>query len=172
MSKTTITLIISAVVALIAGVLLFSNDNSVLQPAPSSLYTRSTPSPSPTPEISTSTSPESTPNPTPNPTPPSASIPTPAVSPSLKVFIITGQSFSFAPSTMTVKKGDRVKIIFKNAGGFHDLLIDELGVQTDRINTGGEHSVEFIANKTGSFAYYCSVGNHRSLGMQGTIVVE
>ncbi len=90
----------------------------------------------------------------------------------LKEFTVTGQNFSFAPSTLSVKKGDHVKITFKNAGGFHDLKIDEFKVATHQIKTGEEETIEFIADKTGSFQYYCSVGSHRQMGMWGTLTVQ
>ena len=90
----------------------------------------------------------------------------------VKKFVVTGQNFSFAPSSMTVKKGDTVSITFKNAQGFHDLRIDELGVATKKIGAAQEETVTFVASKTGSFEYYCSVGEHRALGMKGTLTVE
>ena len=89
-----------------------------------------------------------------------------------KEFIVTGQNFSFAPSTITVKQGDRVRIMFKNAGGTHDLRLDEFNVATKRIQGGEQDSVEFVADKAGSFEYYCSVGSHRAMGMKGTLIVE
>ena len=92
--------------------------------------------------------------------------------PHQKSFTITGQNFSFAPSTITVKKGDRVKIIFKNAGGFHDFQIDEFKIATKQIRGGAEEAVSFVADQAGSFEYYCSVGTHRAMGMHGTLVVE
>jgi len=91
---------------------------------------------------------------------------------SVKEFVVTGQNFSFSPSTLTVKKGDRVKITFKNSQGFHDFRIDELKVATNQIKTDEEASVEFVADKVGSFEYYCSVGSHRAMGMKGTLMVE
>ena len=90
---------------------------------------------------------------------------------STKEFIVLGKSYSFNPNAMTVKKGDRVKITFKDEDGFHDLKIDGYNVATARVNTGGESSVEFVADKVGSFEYYCTVGNHREKGMKGTFVV-
>jgi plastocyanin len=32
--------------------------------------------------------------------------------------------------------------------------------------------IEFVANKKGKFEYYCSVGEHRAMGMKGNLVVE
>lgn len=89
-----------------------------------------------------------------------------------KEFTVSGQNFSFVPNSITVKKGDRVKIIFKNTQGFHDFVIDEYGVATSQFKSPGEEILEFTADKTGTFQYYCSVGSHRSMGMFGTLKVE
>ncbi len=89
----------------------------------------------------------------------------------VKEFTVTGQNFSFAPNTLTVKKGDQVKITFKNADGFHDFRIDEFNVASKRIRGGDSDTVEFTADKVGSFEYYCSVGSHRAMGMKGTLTV-
>lgn len=85
---------------------------------------------------------------------------------------VEGGSFYFKPNTITVKKGEKVKIIFTNAGGIHDLVIDGYNVQTPRIPSGSSATVEFTADKVGTFAFYCSVGNHRQMGMAGTLTVE
>ncbi len=90
----------------------------------------------------------------------------------IKTFTVSGQNFSFTPSTITVNKGDAVKIIFKNSGGMHDLRIDAFNVTTPVIGSGKEASVQFVASKTGTFEYYCSVGNHRAMGMFGTLIVK
>ncbi|KKU81208.1 MAG: Plastocyanin [Parcubacteria group bacterium GW2011_GWA1_47_8] len=94
-----------------------------------------------------------------------------AVTATVKEFTVTGQNFVFLPATLSVKKGDRVKIIFKNTGGFHGFKIDEFGVASKQINGGQEETLEFVADKTGSFEYYCSVGKHRSMGMKGALTV-
>jgi plastocyanin len=51
-------------------------------------------------------------------------------------------------------------------------LIDELNIRTKRIAGGESDSVTFTADKTGAFEYYCSVGNHREMGMKGRLIVE
>jgi plastocyanin len=91
---------------------------------------------------------------------------------SVKEFTITGKSFSFTPSAINVKKGDTVKITLVNTGGFHDLVIDEFNVATKRINNGESETIQFVADKTGTFEYYCSVGTHRQMGMVGALTVE
>lgn len=92
--------------------------------------------------------------------------------PSVKEFTITAKNFSFTPNAITVNKGDKVKITFKNSNGFHDLKIDEYNVATKQIQGGSQDVVEFTADKAGTFEYYCSVGTHRAMGMVGTLKVQ
>ncbi len=90
----------------------------------------------------------------------------------VKEFVVVGKNFSFAPEMITVKKGDRVKIIFKNSAGFHDFKIDEYGIVTQQTKSPTTEVLEFTADKAGSFEYYCSVGSHRAMGMKGTLKVS
>ena len=90
----------------------------------------------------------------------------------VKEFTVTGKNFSFTPSLINVKKGDRVKITFKNESGFHDFRIDEFGIATPQKQSPDTEVLEFIVNEAGSFEYYCSVGTHRQMGMKGTLVVQ
>jgi heme/copper-type cytochrome/quinol oxidase subunit 2 len=92
------------------------------------------------------------------------------------VFKLTGENFRFFMNgvespTINVKEGDRVRIEFTSIGGFHDFVIDEFNAATDQIGAGQTSSVEFVANKKGTFEYYCSVGSHRAMGMKGTFIV-
>ena len=90
----------------------------------------------------------------------------------VREFTIVGQNYSFTPSTITVRKGDKVRITFKNTNGFHDFKIDEFGVAGRQSQSPSEEVLEFTADKTGTFQYYCSVGAHRAMGMWGTLQVE
>ena len=85
---------------------------------------------------------------------------------------IDGSNFAFAPKEVRVPYGSQVKIVFKNTGGTHDLVIDEFAVRTKIIQGDATDSVTFTADKKGSFQYYCSVGSHRAMGMWGTLIVE
>lgn len=89
-----------------------------------------------------------------------------------KEFTVTGKNFAFAPANMTVKKGDRVRITFVNDAGTHDLKIEGYDVGTSIIKGGATETFEFVADKAGSFEYYCSVGSHRQMGMKGTLIVQ
>lgn len=95
-----------------------------------------------------------------------------AMSGQTKEFTVEGSPFKFAPSEIRVKKGDTVIVTFKNMQGTHDFSLDEFGVKTNQIGEGEEEEVEFVADKAGTFEYYCSVGNHRAQGMVGKLVVE
>ncbi len=90
----------------------------------------------------------------------------------VKEFTVIGDNFSFVPSAITVKKGDKVKITFKNTEGFHNFVIDEFGVATKSVQAPDTEVLEFTADKTGTFQYYCAVGSHRAMGMWGTLKVE
>ena len=87
-------------------------------------------------------------------------------------YVVTTENFSFSPETMTAKVGETVRITLRNTEGTHDLRIDELGVDTGITTAGREAVVEFVALEEGTYEYYCSVGNHRAMGMVGTLTVE
>lgn len=92
--------------------------------------------------------------------------------PEKKEFTVTGRNFSFIPSEIRVKQGETVKIIFDNVEGFHDFMISEFNIKTNQIQAPAKAEVEFVADKKGTFEYYCSVGQHRQFGMKGNLIVE
>jgi len=85
---------------------------------------------------------------------------------------IDGKNFEFSESEIRVKEGDKVKIVFTSTEGIHDWTIDEFNAKTKAVSEGVTTEVEFVASQKGTFEYYCSVGNHRSLGMKGNLIVE
>jgi len=89
-----------------------------------------------------------------------------------KTFNITAGNFYFVPTKITVNQGDKVTFVMTNAGGFHDLVIDELGVKTAITKTGNAATATFTASKKGSFVYYCSIKGHKQKGMWGTLTVQ
>ena len=91
---------------------------------------------------------------------------------SVKEFTVVATPFKFDIAEIKVKKGDKVKVVFKNDKGTHDWVIDEFNIRTKVLEAGQTDTVEFIADKSGSFEYYCSVDNHRQMGMVGKLIVE
>lgn len=90
----------------------------------------------------------------------------------VKEITITNKGFQFIPAEIKVKQGERVKITYSNSGGFHDVVIDEFNVRTKQIQAGKTDSFEFTPDRKGVFEFYCSVGNHRKMGMFGKLIVE
>ena len=93
------------------------------------------------------------------------------------VFKIAGKNFAFLMDgkenpELKVKQGDKVRIEFSSESGFHDWVVDEFNAATLQVQTGATTTVEFIADKKGTFEYYCSVGKHRQNGMVGKLIVE
>ncbi len=90
----------------------------------------------------------------------------------VRTFNVDGTPFAFSVKEMKVKQGDTVKIVFTNKEGFHDWVIDEFNARTKQIAAGKSETIEFVADKKGTFEYYCSVGSHRAMGMKGNLIVE
>lgn len=112
---------------------------------------------------------ETTPNLPSNTTSPDLSL---EIDPNAVVIDITGKNFEFSQKEIRVKKDATVVINFTSTDGFHDWVLDEFSAATAKVSTGGTTSVTFVADKVGTFEYYCSVGTHRTQGMVGKIIVE
>lgn len=91
---------------------------------------------------------------------------------SVKEITVMNDGYTFIPSEITVNLGDTVRITFQNTGGVHDWVLDEFNVATPVFRGKKSETVEFVADKVGTFEYYCSVANHRALGMWGTFIVK
>jgi nitrosocyanin len=89
----------------------------------------------------------------------------------VKTVEIEAGSFYYKPNTITVKKGEKVKIVMNSVSMMHDFVIDDLNVKMPVVQNGNTGTVEFTADKVGTFEYYCSVGQHKAQGQVGTLVV-
>jgi plastocyanin len=91
----------------------------------------------------------------------------------VKEIVVEGSEFSYNPSVINLTVGQTVRLTFKNVGTFpHNLTIGDLGVATKTVAPGASDVVEFTANETGTFAFYCTIGTHRAQGMEGEVVVK
>ncbi len=91
----------------------------------------------------------------------------------VKEFTVEGNAnLRFTPNQIKVQKDDKVRITFKVVGDKHDFRIDEFDVATSVLDTGEEETVEFVAERKGTYEFYCGVPGHRAAGMMGTLVVE
>lgn len=75
--------------------------------------------------------------------------------------------------TLLAQPGDIVEITLVNAEAVqHNLQIDDFGVDTGMLSGQGEQqTIKFVADREGSFTYFCVVPGHQAAGMQGTLQV-
>lgn len=91
----------------------------------------------------------------------------------LKEFTIEASELKYSPASITVSKGDKVKITLKNVGAIeHDFVIEGLEVSTPVVSSGSISTLEFTVDQSGTFAFYCSVLGHREGGMEGIMTVK
>ena len=103
-----------------------------------------------------------TPNPQPSPQPSSQ----------VKEFTVHGKSFSFTPNSITVNKGDTVKITFISDDTSHDICVEGGYGCSQVVSGGGTSNLEFVAKDTANLKFFCSVDGHRTFGMEGSLLVQ
>lgn len=88
-------------------------------------------------------------------------------------FTVAGKEYSFNVSTIKVSKGDIVKITFINNGSSpHNFGIEDFSARTPIVSFQRFTTIEFVADKTGTFDFDCSIPGHRNRGMLGSFIVE
>lgn len=97
---------------------------------------------------------------------------TATTSATVKEVAITASNFSYNVTNILATKGDSVRITLDNTQGMHDLTIEGYNIATQKLTAGQKETIEFVASKIGEFEYYCSIGNHRQMGMKGTLTVK
>lgn len=83
-----------------------------------------------------------------------------------KEFTVNAFRFGYSPDILEVNKGDEVRIIINNTDALHGMIIPELKLK-------GNDIIEFTADKTGEFNWYCANmcgGGHTQ--MQGKLIVK
>ena len=92
--------------------------------------------------------------------------------PAVKEFRLEAFQFGYEPSVIEVNKGDTVRIIATSRDVSHGLALLDFGVNIV-IKKGEETTVEFVADKSGEFTFYCSVPCGSGHGtMKGKLVVS
>ena len=91
----------------------------------------------------------------------------------IREIAVSGTEFSFNPGSITLTEGERVRVVFTNAGrASHDFTLEGLGIKTKVIGPGQTDSVEFVAPASGDYTFFCSVAGHRQAGMEGNMEVK
>ncbi len=85
---------------------------------------------------------------------------------------MTAKKYSFSPNPITVKKGERVRLIITATDRDHGFKLEAFNIE-QKLKKGVPTTVEFTADKAGTFPFKCSV--HCGIGhggMKGTLIVE
>ena len=91
----------------------------------------------------------------------------------VKEVVIDAYSWGFNQNTVQINKGDQVRVTVRSSSGAHGVAFPDFGVQTGRIAAGSEEVIEFIADKSGSFKYFCNIPcGHGHSSMSGQLIVN
>jgi cytochrome c oxidase subunit II len=84
---------------------------------------------------------------------------------------MTAKKYEFDPNIITVRKGEHVKLVITALDHDHGFKLDAFKIN-ERLKKGAPVTVEFTADKAGTFpfqcSHFCGVGHGR---MKGKIVV-
>jgi plastocyanin len=86
----------------------------------------------------------------------------------------TEQDFSISIGTTTLKAGPYLIKVENQGNATHDLVVEKGGNRvagTDSISPGSSGSLS-VTLQPGNYVFYCSIGNHRAMGMETTIHVQ
>jgi plastocyanin len=87
---------------------------------------------------------------------------------------VSETEFAIDPANPRIDKPGSVEFEVKNDGKtVHALEIEAPGgeVETEEIQPGDSATLTANLDKAGRFEWYCPVGNHRELGMEGEVTV-
>lgn len=90
----------------------------------------------------------------------------------VKEIQMTASQWKFEPSEITVNEGDVVRLQVKNIDVAHGFALSSFGVNK-QLPAGQTTTVEFVADKKGTFTFSCSVfcGSGHG-GMTGKLIVQ
>lgn len=85
---------------------------------------------------------------------------------------MTAKKYQFDPNVITVKQGEKVRLIITALDRKHGFKLDAFRIN-QVLEKGDPATIEFTADKSGTFEFHCSVvcglGHHR---MKGKLIVE
>ncbi len=103
---------------------------------------------------------------------------------------VVASEWGFGPANIVLQQGEEVRLVLQNDGAIlHNLRVDNLDVTVvEEISTGGFSGndatlfvgadsddvglLTFIPLEPGEYEFYCTIGNHRQLGMKGLLTIE
>jgi len=88
---------------------------------------------------------------------------------------MTAADFKFDPSDPTVKSGDVTFNLTNDGQETHSLEIEDVNGQDQEIEgdvSPGQSGTLKVNLPPGKYEFYCPVGNHKEMGMEGEITVN
>ena len=85
---------------------------------------------------------------------------------------LIAKQWEFQPDTITVNKEDLVKISIKSIDVTHGIKLNDFNIN-EKLEPGKTVNIEFIADKSGEFSFFCSIpcgSGHGS--MKGILIVN
>ncbi len=101
-----------------------------------------------------------------------AQSPSQQTAPAVHEIQMTAKKYEYSPNPIRVKKGERVRLIITATDRDHGFKLEAFNIE-QRLKKGVPTTVEFTADKAGTFPFKCSV--HCGFGhggMKGTLIVE
>ena len=94
-----------------------------------------------------------------------------AITGDVKEFSLIAKKWEFVPSRIQVNKGDRIILNIQSADVAHGFALTEFNIN-ERIESGKITKIEFVADREGTFSFFCSVfcGDGHST-MKGQLIV-
>ncbi len=89
-----------------------------------------------------------------------------------RVINLAVDNFSFTPSTISVKKGEKVTLHVTGANGIHGFAAPDLGLNV-RVEPGQSVDVVLDTSTAGTFSFFCNIPcgpGHKE--MKGSIVIS
>jgi heme/copper-type cytochrome/quinol oxidase subunit 2 len=74
----------------------------------------------------------------------------------LKEFDVNIYNHDFDQHIITVNKGDTVRLMLTAEDGDYGVMLEDFGVYTEKIKKGDTVEVEFVADKEGTFSFFCN----------------
>ena len=90
----------------------------------------------------------------------------------VKQFNVVAKNWEFEPDTITVNKGDTVRMSVESIDARHGIVIPAFRIN-EVLEPGSTVEIEFVADRAGTFDFSCSVpcgSGHKS--MKGQLVVN
>lgn len=91
-------------------------------------------------------------------------------------YTVEMSSYAMSPNELEGEPGETIRIELVSLDSEHDFVIDELNVQSSVLGSGNKEVIEITIPTTAlsgtEYVFYCSIMNHRALGMQGVLRVR